>query len=916
MASRFYFPASTAAEVSPAFDAAWTDTSEAARRMLSEFKGSSAITGGTRIGPLSGTAGHSGLDRQYVSRSLAAQTISGTVKMYLQVRENNATDNVDQLQLCITVVSGDGSTVRGTLLSKGNYGPTAEFVSTLGTFRNKAGADGDSLSSVNALAGDRIVVEIGYSNSTAGTTPEAEARWGEVGTDLAENETDTSANPGWIEFSGTIAMFEWRDFPEISQPFFPPKQPEVIPPDLGAIDALSTGKLQSDWRSGQESVTPDVRWQDRKRRAFSDSYNPSATEAAWIKAGAVDYIAPTYPAADTAGRSVAGTACAIKILTTGTAGGALLGGVVPVNEEVARHLRAIGRERPYKTPYGEQPTSWNYFRCGPGLSNPGEGHFLILEATAAAIESALMDLSQGTGIERKLYIQFEDGNSGAQIKIQVMLAEPMRVVHYSPGAALTGSLYELHVYDTRGYLLNRVASAGAVYNVTTDDPETFFSASLYDFATQGANASVEYTWLQAINHLWLNYCRVDNTIPPNPATSWEMLPATPGLTFPSGTTPTTNPRDLKYQWVNAAAAIDNMLDQNGMFASFDPRTNTVAIQEVGATANVDTSGHLELIKDYYVAGELGPVYSPYYSAAVRRHLVPGKVRVVFPSRWQDAAIDTDRTHSTAFGVNSSTSKDTDHPSSTADPGGQSDPKQTEVLYDPYPAIYDSTNNLQNEAALILRLDYLATRYWHYVNARVGPRTNIGFHDFNNTEDTHSITWQLAGEQPYTHLNGQWLRPGALYPWDKEPTGAEIVGLGGLQAVPQGRGRWALFSAPSAAASLLVVRVATLAPFNVVVQTMSTPGTWTDANAILILAYPDAYAKAQIAAGDTLSDYYTAGSRYWCTVIDGSYIVHHVRMGISTSVVYVSDVTWNQTTCTLSKTTKTMVFEDGLLQSNT
>ena len=206
MATRLYFPATDAAAVSPSFDSGWNYTSEAARGGLTHTKGSSPITEGTRIGAWSNTAGQKALDRQYISSPLNGdQTISGTVKMQLLVREFATSDNADQIILAIKVVSNDGSSVRGTLLSLGSYGPTAEFLDT--SHRNKTGADGDSLTSVNALDTDRILVEIGYSNSTTATTPEASAQWGENATDLGENETDT-AGAGWIEFSGAITFVE------------------------------------------------------------------------------------------------------------------------------------------------------------------------------------------------------------------------------------------------------------------------------------------------------------------------------------------------------------------------------------------------------------------------------------------------------------------------------------------------------------------------------------------------------------------------------------------------------------------------------------------------------------------------------------------------------------------------------------
>lgn len=217
---RLYFDSVATGAASPAFDAGWSSTTGALRRRLNHVRQNSALASGSIINFV-GTAGTKALDRQYISAPLnGAQTISGTVKMQLGVREEDSRNNVDQLWLAIKVVSNDGGTVRGTLLAHGNYGPTAEFEWHLGPgpagfpplYRNKKGADGDALSSVSALDGDRIVVEVGYSNSGAGTSPGARAIWGDDDSDLPEDETtavaETTGPAGWIEFSTNISFRE------------------------------------------------------------------------------------------------------------------------------------------------------------------------------------------------------------------------------------------------------------------------------------------------------------------------------------------------------------------------------------------------------------------------------------------------------------------------------------------------------------------------------------------------------------------------------------------------------------------------------------------------------------------------------------------------------------------------------------
>lgn len=204
MATRLYFPASEAAAVSPAFDAGWNYTSEALRRRLAHVKGSSAVASGAQIGPWNNSAGQKALDRQYVSDALAAQTISGTCKGYLQVREIDAADNVDEIFVKAYVVSNDGSTVRGTLLALAAPGTQSEF-NVLGE-RAKQISGGSPVASVEAQTGDRLVLEIGYSNTNAGTTPEALARWGENAVDCPENETETAVRAGWFELSANLVF--------------------------------------------------------------------------------------------------------------------------------------------------------------------------------------------------------------------------------------------------------------------------------------------------------------------------------------------------------------------------------------------------------------------------------------------------------------------------------------------------------------------------------------------------------------------------------------------------------------------------------------------------------------------------------------------------------------------------------------
>jgi len=208
LATRFYFPTTTASPVTPNYHANWQYTSEALRRRLAYPKGSSSQTNGSQIGPWTDT--NLALDRQYVSAPMAAGIVfdtSVTISGQLRVREHNTGDNADRICLSITIWDLAGTSSRRVLLGPAAYGTTLEFANST-SLTNRIMANGDALApsaSYTTVDGDRLVVEIGYTNAT-GTTPEATASWGESEADLTYNNTAETTGSGWIEFSNTITF--------------------------------------------------------------------------------------------------------------------------------------------------------------------------------------------------------------------------------------------------------------------------------------------------------------------------------------------------------------------------------------------------------------------------------------------------------------------------------------------------------------------------------------------------------------------------------------------------------------------------------------------------------------------------------------------------------------------------------------
>lgn len=193
------------ASIAPAFSGMWQVNALATRYVLKPFQTKDSILVGSTIDTAAG-GGSIGLDRQYVTPGLTqGQVINGNISGQLMVRELATTDNVDRVVMCIKLVSNNGQTIRGTLLPSGNYGPTLEFINNA-TCRNKTIITNSALTSLTAIEGDRIVVEIGYQNSTAGTTPQAAAKWGAAAPLLPIDETQTTDGAGWLQIAPNLTF--------------------------------------------------------------------------------------------------------------------------------------------------------------------------------------------------------------------------------------------------------------------------------------------------------------------------------------------------------------------------------------------------------------------------------------------------------------------------------------------------------------------------------------------------------------------------------------------------------------------------------------------------------------------------------------------------------------------------------------
>lgn len=208
MSTRLYLPSSSAAPpISPAVDSAFDVTTGLDRIMATTTKTGTALTSKAAGAVTSQKA----VSRQYIYGPLNAVTISGTAKGVIRASGSGGGGVLGWM--VIRVLAPNGTTVRGTLLSpSGSYGIAQATLTNMRPEKYGVGNTDPNfaLSSVAAQAGDYLVIEPGFSEifgvSTAGTYNFGDA----PGSDLADDDTSTTANAPWIEFSTTMTVLAVR----------------------------------------------------------------------------------------------------------------------------------------------------------------------------------------------------------------------------------------------------------------------------------------------------------------------------------------------------------------------------------------------------------------------------------------------------------------------------------------------------------------------------------------------------------------------------------------------------------------------------------------------------------------------------------------------------------------------------------
>jgi hypothetical protein len=221
MATRFYLsdinglPSSNVLVGFPAPAALWDSTSLSSRKIMgtaAQFILNEATNVQQQVSE-SVTTRDNRLIRQFISHTLAAQTISGTVKGQIRCTEGTADADM-AMEFSLRVISRTDGTVRGTLYQTAGSGtivPAYEFDSSGLVNRYMPPGGSQAVTSVNAQQGDLLVLEVGvraYNTILSAKTATIRYGYSAARSDLPEDQTDTNDYNAWLELSHDIL---WDD---------------------------------------------------------------------------------------------------------------------------------------------------------------------------------------------------------------------------------------------------------------------------------------------------------------------------------------------------------------------------------------------------------------------------------------------------------------------------------------------------------------------------------------------------------------------------------------------------------------------------------------------------------------------------------------------------------------------------------
>lgn len=201
--TRFYLNLNTASTITPAYNAGWNITSGASRYIMSTGKDGSAIASKT-TGNTGAAAPRRCLLDQWISEPLAAQTITGTFTGQIRFQLNGV-GVTGQGFVYVRIINPNG-----TIATEVGTATTSNLSNTL-TNRTLISLN---VGTLNITAGQRICIELGmnYSVGALTTVNCTISRGSASATDLPVNNSTTTANTPWFQFSQTLIFIPTNSF--------------------------------------------------------------------------------------------------------------------------------------------------------------------------------------------------------------------------------------------------------------------------------------------------------------------------------------------------------------------------------------------------------------------------------------------------------------------------------------------------------------------------------------------------------------------------------------------------------------------------------------------------------------------------------------------------------------------------------
>jgi hypothetical protein len=210
MATRFYLPTTGTPAISPAVNGtSWPQSSLNFARitMVTARIGSAMAT----IAGTEDAATGNQIIRQFISASLSAQTISGTIKGAMRCLAVPS-GSPGTLAVRVAKCASDGTGVTEIMAVQTSSDVTVPPVPPTSGLTNRRLEQGSNdftleLTNTGVNAGDFLIVELGYNDITTNTSRHFDISFGDDSvTDLPEDETTTTADNPWVEFSMDIGF--------------------------------------------------------------------------------------------------------------------------------------------------------------------------------------------------------------------------------------------------------------------------------------------------------------------------------------------------------------------------------------------------------------------------------------------------------------------------------------------------------------------------------------------------------------------------------------------------------------------------------------------------------------------------------------------------------------------------------------